>query len=240
MAVFEHGDVSLYYEIHGEGFPILLFAPGGMRSAISHWGIAPWNPVEALAPHFQVIAMDQRNAGQSRAPVSADDGWHSYTSDHLALLDHLGIEKTHLLGGCIGGPYSFGVIERAPERVASAVLQQSIGNDGTNRDLFYAMFDDWADDLKQSMPSVSDQTWASFRANMFDQEYLYNVSREFVGACQTPILVLMGADPYHPEAISREIAELAPRARLVEQWKDAAADGTVATVIEFLKSNTPG
>ncbi len=240
MAVFERGDISIYYEIHGEGFPVLLFAPGGMRSSIPHWRSAEWDPIEALSPHFQVIAMDQRNAGQSRAPISAGDGWHSYTGDHLALLDHLAIEQTHLMGGCIGGPYSFGVIEREPNRVAAAVLQQSIGNDGTNRDLFYAMFDDWADDLKQSMPSVSDQAWASYRANMFDQEYLYNVSREFVGACQTPILVLMGADPYHPEAISREIAELAPRARLVEQWKDAAADGTVATVIEFLKSNTPG
>ena len=75
---------------------------------------------------------------------------------------------------------------------------------------------------------------------MFDHEFVYNVSREFVAGCQTPILVLMGADSYHPEATSREIAALAPNARLVEQWKNAADDGTVATVVEFLKANTPG
>ncbi len=240
MAVFERGDVTLHYELHGSGFPILLFAPGGMRSAVPFWRGSEWDPIEALAPHFQVIAMDQRNAGQSTATVSADDGWRTYTDDHIALLDHLGIERTHLMGGCIGGPYCFGVIERAPERVCSAVLQQSIGNDGNNRELFFAMFDQWADGLKEKMPSVTEETWTSYRANMFDQPFLYNVSRDFVAACQTPLLVLMGSDPYHPETISREIARLAPNARLVERWKDAAADGTVATVVAFLEAHTPG
>ena len=235
--VFERGGVSLHYEIHGDGFPILLFAPGGMRSAASFWRGSEWDPIAALSPHFQVIAMDQRNAGQSRAPVSADDGWQTYTSDHIALLDHLGIDRTHLMGGCIGGPYCLGVIECAPDRVASAVLQQSIGNDGNNRELFFEMFDLWADPLKESMPEVTDDAWRRFRANMFDQPFLYNVSRDFVAACETPLLVLMGSDPYHPESISREIADLAPNAKLVERWKDPATDGTVATVLEFLEAN---
>ena len=239
MARFDRGDVSLYYEIHGEGFPILLFAPGGMRSAIPFWRGSEWDPIETLSPHFQVIAMDQRNAGQSTAPVSGDDGWHTYTSDHIALLDHLGIEKTHLMGGCIGGPYSFGVIERAPDRVAAAVLQQSIGDSGENRELFHAMFDQWADDVKAAKPEVPEADWASFRSNMFDHEFVYNVSREFVAGCETPLLVLMGSDPYHPESTSREIADLAPNARLVEQWKNADEDGTVAAVVEFLKGHTP-
>ena len=90
------------------------------------------------------------------------------------------------------------------------------------------------------MPSVSDEAWASFRANMFDREVVYNVSREFVAACETPLLLLMGTDPYHPEVISREIADLAPAARLVERWKDPEADGTVAAVLEFLRAHTPG
>ena len=239
MPTFERDDVSIHYEIHGTGFPLLLFAPGGMRSAISFWRGAEWDPVATLSPHFRVIAMDQRNAGRSRAPVTAEDGWHSYADDHLALLDHLGIDKVHLLGGCIGGPYCFGVVERAPERVAAAVLQQSIGNDGSNRDLFFAMFDEWADGLRETLPEVTAEAWASFRANMFDQPFLYNVSRDFVASCQTPLMVLMGSDAYHPEAVSREIAALAPNARLVEQWKNAAEDGTVERVAGFLKAHTP-
>ena len=239
MAVFRVDNTVLHYYAYGAGFPVLLFAPGGMRSAASFWDNAEWHPVTALAQHFRVIAMDQRNAGRSTAPVSGDDGWSTYTSDHIALLDHLGIEKTHLIGGCIGGPYCMGVIERAPERVAAAVLQQPIGNDGNNREMFFSMFDQWADDLRPAMPSVSEEAWASFRANMFDQPFLYNVSREFVAACQTPLMVLMGDDAFHPESISREIAELAPNARLVERWKNPAADGTVETVRAFLREHTP-
>ena len=44
-----------------------------MRSAISFWRGSEWDPIEALSPHYQVIAMDQRNAGESTAPVTADD-----------------------------------------------------------------------------------------------------------------------------------------------------------------------
>ena len=41
MPIFTRGDVQLYYEEHGAGFPILLIAPGGMRSAVSFWEHTP-------------------------------------------------------------------------------------------------------------------------------------------------------------------------------------------------------
>ena len=239
MAFFERDGVRLYFEGHGEGFPVLLFAPGGMRSAASFWRSAEWDPIETLKPHFRVIAMDQRNAGQSTAPVSAGDGWATYTADHLALLDHLGIERTHVLGGCIGGPYCFGVMAADRGRVAGAVLQQSIGDDGSNRGLFYEMFDAWATGLKADHPELSDADWASFRSNMFDPTFVYNVDRDFVAGCDVPMLVLMGADPYHPEVTSREIADLAPNAELMESWKNPDADGTRERVVEFLERHTP-
>ena len=239
MAFFERDGVRLYFEEHGSGFPILLFAPGGMRSAASFWRSAEWDPIETLAPHFRVIAMDQRNAGQSTAPVAASDGWATYTADHLALLDHLGIERTHVMGGCIGGPYCFGVIEAARERVAGAILQQSIGDDGQNRGLFYEMFDSWADGIKADHPEATPAAWESFRSNMFDPTFVYNVSKDFVTACDVPMLVLMGADAYHPEVTSREIADLAPNAELMESWKNPDEDGTRERAIEFLQSHTP-
>ena len=93
MPVFKRDDVELYYEEHGAGFPVLLIAPGGMRSAVSFWERTPWNPIDQLAPHYRVIAMDQRNAGKSVAPVRPTDSWHVYTADQLALLDHLGIDR---------------------------------------------------------------------------------------------------------------------------------------------------
>ena len=67
MPIFTRGDVSLYYEEQGSGFPLLMIAPGGMRSTVSFWDRAPRNPIPQLATHYRVIAMDQRNAGQSKA-----------------------------------------------------------------------------------------------------------------------------------------------------------------------------
>ena len=59
MAFFERDDVQMYYEVKGDGFPVLLLAPGGMRSSISMWEDVPYNAIERLAPHYKVIAMDQ-------------------------------------------------------------------------------------------------------------------------------------------------------------------------------------
>jgi pimeloyl-ACP methyl ester carboxylesterase len=239
MPSFDRDDVSIYYEEYGQGFPLLLFAPGGMRSSIAHWEQSPWNPIAELAADFRVIAMDQRNAGRSRAPVAAGDGWHVYTADHVALLDQLGIERCHLLGGCIGGPYCLGLMQAAPDRVAAAVLQQPIGRSGENQQAFYQMFDGWAEDLKKSRPEVTEDAWRSFRSHMYDGDFVFNVSRDFVRGCQNPMLVLLGNGLYHPSETSREIARLAPNAELVERWKEpeVVADA-VQQVREFLRGHT--
>jgi len=243
MPIFERDDVSLHYiergPLEGEGFPVLLFAPGGMRSAAGYWKNSPWNPVVELEDRYRVIAMDQRNAGRSRAPVRASDGWHTYAEDHVALLDHLGIERCHVIGGCIGGPYCLGVMQAAPERVAAAVLQQPIGAEN-NRDAFYQMFDGWKEEIAPSHPEADEAAWRAFRSRMYDGDFVFNVSRDFVRACEIPMLVLMGNDLYHPQQTSREIAALAPKAELVERWKeeDVVRD-TVARVRAFLESNTP-
>ena len=169
------GVVDLYYEVHGlqdtKAPTILLIAPGGMRSAVSFWQQTPWNPITALQNDYRVIAMDQRNAGASRGPVAADHGWHTYTEDQVALLDHLDVGQCHVGGMCIGGPYCFGLIQAMGSRVQSAVLWQTIGLDH-NRDAFYDMFDSWAVDLQQSShANVPSAAWQEFRGRMFDESF---------------------------------------------------------------------
>jgi pimeloyl-ACP methyl ester carboxylesterase len=238
MPFADVGQARLYYEEHGSGFPVLLIAPGGMRSAMSFWENAPWNPIEHLSTDYRVIAMDQRNAGQSTAPVRSSDGWPVYTADQLGLMDALGIDKFHVFGMCIGGSYAMGLIEAAPERVASAVMLQPIGLH-ENRQVFYGLFDEWVAGLKPEHPDVAPETWQSFKTAMYGGDFLFNVSRDFVAACETPLLVLMGNDVYHPEDTSRAIAALAPNATLVEAWKTPehvkAAKAVVAT---FLAENS--
>jgi pimeloyl-ACP methyl ester carboxylesterase len=241
VATFETPDgAEIYYEVHGEGFPVLLIAPGGMRSAVSFWESTPWNPIVDLEGDFQVVAMDQRNAGASRGPVSPDDGWHTYAADQLALMDHLGANQFHVAGMCIGGPYAFGLIDAAPERVASAVLFQPIGRDD-NRQAFYEMFDSWAVALRDQFPEMREADWASFRGNMYDGDArIFNVDDDWVRACATPLLVLCGKDLYHPESTSRAIAELAPDVTFIEDWKEGAdREAARKTVADFLKTHTP-
>ena len=188
IGTFERNGASIHYEEWGKGVPVLLLAPGGMRSAISYWTRTPRNPIAHLSDSFRVIAMDQRNAGESTAPISGNDGWHTYTADQLALMDHLGVERFHVVGMCIGGPYCMGLIQAAPGRVVSAVLVQPIGLD-RNREAFYQMFDGWADELRAtSHRAVGDQDWIRFRSNMYDGDFLFNVDRDFVRACETPLL----------------------------------------------------
>ncbi len=239
MPMFERGEIKLYYEEYGTGFPVLLIAPGGMRSAVSFWQDTPWNPIEQLAPNYRVIAMDQRNAGQSTAPVRATDSWHVYTEDQLALLDHLGVNRFHVVGMCIGGSFIMGLIDVTPQRVASAVLFQTIGLDN-NRQAFFEMFDSWADEIKPARPEVSEETWTAFKTSMYRGDFLFTASREFVANCATPMLVLLGNDLYHPESTSREVAALAPNATLIENWKEPEHHpAAIQTMDSFLAEHTP-
>jgi len=235
MAMFRRGELEIHYEVQGEGVPVLLLAPGGMRSSTPIWNRQPYQPLAELAGQFRVIAMDQRNAGGSRGPVGASDGWHTYAADQLALLDELQIERCHLLGGCIGGAFALALIERAPERVRSAVLQQPIGFSGTNRDVFYELFDGWASELMQARSDVKPEALPEFRSRMYDGDFVFSVTRESVARCPVPLLVLRGNDVYHPSAISEEIVRLAPNAELIHDWKTAdTTPPAVARVREFL------
>lgn len=76
MPMLKRADAEIHYEVHGAGFPILLYAPGGLKSEANMCGGAspaypsdfPWiDPREALSDKYTVIAMDQRNAGKSVA-----------------------------------------------------------------------------------------------------------------------------------------------------------------------------
>lgn len=237
MAVYDNGDVSIHYDDEGTGFPVFLIAPGGMRSANDLWNNMPWNPRAALSDHYRVIGMDQRNAGRSTGPVTADDGWATYTADQLGLLDHLGIDRCHVIGMCIGGPYIAGLLSAAPDRFAAAVLLQPVGI-ADNRSAMYEMFDNWVELVRAEHPAMTDADWASFRSNMWDGEFVLTATPDDVAAMQTPMLVAMGNDLYHPPVTSRAFAAAAANAILVESWKEGESLVAVDTTIkEFLAAH---
>lgn len=239
MASFTRGDATIHYDDEGEGDPILLIAPGGMRSANDIWNGVPWNPRAALAGSHRLIGMDQRNAGRSTAPVSADDGWSTYTADQLALLDHLGIDRCHVLGMCIGGPYIFGLLRAAPERFRSAVMLQPVGIDA-NRAALEEMFDQWATAIAADHPEVDEAGWASFRSNMWGGEFVLTAAPDDIPSIRTPVLLLKGNDLYHPPSTSDALAAALPDVTYVERWKDDdVLAQTDATIRAFLAERSP-
>src|SRR5256714_1965769 len=140
MAYYESGAVRIHFEEAGSGLPLLVIAGGGLNSTIANLtGNSPFNPIAEFKGEYRCIAADLRNAngGQSSGPLEVDRPWDAYTDDHLGLMDHLGIGKFMVLGFCIGGPFIWNLLRRAPDRIVAAVLAQPSGSRPEQRDLFY-------------------------------------------------------------------------------------------------------
>ena len=242
MPSIEHDGAHIYYEEFGQGFPILTFAPAGLQSVIDVWSqpSAPVNPTTEFADKFRVIAMDQRNAGgKSRAPITARDGWDSYTADHIALLDHLRIDRCHLYGQCIGGSFILNLIKHQPERVQSAVLAQPIGRLGPMAPGRPARFNGWAETLKDHSEATA-QVLDAFCQNLYAPGFVYCVDRAFAAKVRTPCLVLAGNDEAHPYPISEELSKLIPNCEFIAEWKTGGAlTEAKARVAEFFSNHTP-
>lgn len=253
MPILDIRDGEIYYEVHGSGFPLMIFAPGGLRSELAFWRHSPSNPsapavwmdpMAVLGEKYRVAAMDQRNAGRSRTRILASDDWHVYAADHLALADHLGLDRFHVMGGCIGASFCLTLCELAPSRITSAVLQNPIGH-ADNRDVFANLVKTWAKDIREQRREVDEHVLNNFGDNMFGDnmfggDFVFSVSREFVRQCKTPLLVMPGDDPPHPQVIGEEIIELAPNVEALRQWKGPEHLQTaIERVTAFLGRHTP-
>ena len=159
MTFYEKGPVRIHYEVAGSGFPLMLIAGGGLNSTIA--GLkngSPFNPIDEFKGEYRCIAADLRNAnaGHSSGPLEIDRPWDAYTDDHIGLMDHLGIDKFMVLGFCIGGPFIWNLIERAPNRVVAAVLAQPSGSRPELRDLFYDNnIKGWGPELVKRRPEIT-------------------------------------------------------------------------------------
>jgi pimeloyl-ACP methyl ester carboxylesterase len=223
--VYERGPVRIHYEEAGSGFPLLLIAGGGLNSTIA--GLAsPFNPIPEFSNEYRCIAADLRtaNAGQSSGPLEVDRPWDSFTDDHLGLMDHLGIDKFMVMGFCIGGPFIWNLLKRAPTRVVAAVLAQPSGSRPEARNLFYETnMAGWGPEYAKRHPDVPMATVEGFLTRMYrtNPDFVFTVTRDFVRACQTPVLILPDDIPAHPYAVAMEAAMLAPNAEVsMFPWKE--------------------
>ena len=273
----------IHYETFGSGYPLLLIAPGGVSSEIGAWERSRVNPIREYAGEFQIIAMDQRHAGDSwNAPTAFS--YDLAAADQLAVLDHAGASRAHVMGGCVGVGYVLRLVQTAPDRITAAVGQDPVGLDAGNTiATFMAMFRPTialarksgpqavvGEALRQPQmfsnnaagpygprlhadPEFRDQVRAMraedyvelvdrFAQAMWPQSPPYfTVDEAWVGTCQTPLLILPGADPFHPTGVSLRLCEQALRARCldVDCRSGSKLRSTLETVRAFLREHVP-
>ena len=222
---YERGPVRIYYEETGSGFPLLLIPGGGLNSTIAALA-NPFNAIEEFKSEYRCIAADLRNApsGQSAGPVEVDRPWESYADDQLGLMDHLGIDKFMVMGFCIGGPFIWSLLKRAPNRIAAAVLAQPVGWRPEMLDPTYSgrFWTTWGATLIAKRPEITLETTDRFVRKMFETspDFVFTVTRDFVRSCQNPVLILPDEVPAHPYAVAMECAMLAPNAEVsIFPWK---------------------
>src|SRR5262249_19701978 len=115
MPILDRDGVSLYYEVHGEGEPILCVM--GLGGNIHFWEFQ----IAAFAARHRTVAFDNRGAGRSDKPK----GPYSIpllADDAMAVLDAAGVKRAHVVGISMGGMIAQDVVLRYPERVQSLTL----------------------------------------------------------------------------------------------------------------------
>ena len=247
MPLYEKGAVRIHYEEVGSGVPLLVIPGGGLNSTVAGLANHPFNPMEEFKNEYRVIAADLRNAngGQSSGPLEVDRPWDAYTDDHLGLMDHLGVREFMVLGFCIGGPFIWSLLKRAPGRIAAAVLAQPSGFRPAMPDLFYQNnVKGWGPPLCERRRDVTMTTVDAFLNKMYrtNADFVFTVTRDFVRNCQTPILVLPDDVPAHPYAVAMETVHLAPNAQVsLYPWKDTPDKIPLAVrhVRAFLRAHRP-
>jgi|EndMetStandDraft_8_1072994.scaffolds.fasta_scaffold64169_1 pimeloyl-ACP methyl ester carboxylesterase len=249
MSFYEKGPVRIRFQDTGSGIPLLIIAGGGLNSTIASLSgpSSPFDPFAEFKGEYRCIAADLRNAnaGQSSGPLEVDRPWDAHTDDHLGVMDHLGIDKFMVLGFCIGGPFIWNLLKRAPGRVVAAVLAQPSGSRPEMRDLFYDNnMKGWGPELVKRRPEITMEQVDKFLTKMYrtNPDFVFTVTRDFVKNCQTPVLILPDDIPAHPYAVAMEAAMLAPRGEVsMFPWKEPKERIPLAIrqIRSFLRAHRP-
>jgi len=141
MANVAVNGVDLYYEITGEGIPILLIA--GLASDSQSWQPV----VKDLSRHHRVITFDNRGAGRTK-PQNSEAGIQHIADDCIALVRHLGLSSVNLLGHSMGGFVALDCAVRYPEYISKLILA---GTSAFNSRRNNALFHDWVSYAESGM-----------------------------------------------------------------------------------------
>jgi pimeloyl-ACP methyl ester carboxylesterase len=150
-----------------------------------------------------------------------------------------------VMGFCIGGPFIWNLLKRAPDRVVAAVLAQPSGWRPEMPTLAYdTNMTGWGPDLVKRRPEITMAMVEKFLIKMYrtNPDFVYTVTRDFVHNCQTPVLILPDDIPAHPYKVAMEAAMLAPKAEVsIFPWKEPKERIPLAVrqIRSFLRAHRP-
>lgn len=130
MPVATVDGIRTRYEVSGDGPPLLMFSPGGFDSTLANWtrhGIYPRIELMArLRQRFTCIAFDRRESGGSGGRLERIS-WSDWIAQGVGLLDHLGVDRAHLIGACVGCSTAAAFAVAHPGRTGRMVLYSPAG-----------------------------------------------------------------------------------------------------------------
>jgi pimeloyl-ACP methyl ester carboxylesterase len=122
--------IATRYQVEGSGPPLLMYSPGGFDSRLENWrtlGVyRSTGLMAALTRRYTCISFDRRESGRSGGRVQRL-GWDAYVRQGKGLLDHLGIARAHLMGGCVGCSSVAALAIAYPDVALSMVLYSPAG-----------------------------------------------------------------------------------------------------------------
>jgi len=121
--------IKTHYVKQGSGPCLMMMAPRAFESTLQSWEHGKWNDmnaVEALSKHFTVIAYDRREAGQSGGRVELLT-WKVFAQHAKLLIEHLAVERTFVLGACMGVGVAVQFASLYPEACAGLILAHPVG-----------------------------------------------------------------------------------------------------------------
>jgi 3-oxoadipate enol-lactonase len=124
MAYADLSGIRLYYQVRGQGEALVLVP--GMGADHSSW----FRQISAFQKYYRVIIFDPRSIGKSSRPKEPY-AFRALADDVAGLLDHLGIEKAHVLGQSLGGIVAQEIAIDYPRRVLRLILVSTLAGGDT-------------------------------------------------------------------------------------------------------------
>ncbi|SDJ43183.1 alpha/beta fold hydrolase [Chryseobacterium jejuense] len=192
-------DTDMYYEIYGEGEPLVLLH--GNSGSIKDY----YQQIPVLSKQYKVIAIDTRGQGKSKDTSKRDFTYKLFADDVKALADELKLDKINIAGWSDGGNTGLEFALKYPERLNKLI---TIGANTFPEGVEEKLIERFTNQMKQLNDLAPEETFGERRLLkiMLTQP---NISKEDLNKIKSPVLVIAGdrdvIKPDHTEFISKQI-----------------------------------